>query len=182
MLLAFAAKIILESMDKTTNPCEDFYQYSCGNFPNSSFVSGTKKFTDMLGSVHAEAVEKMEGFKSVAKDPSPPNFLKQMKLMYDTCINSGKKRKVDDRSTIFLIRSRIVVFDEEQHLPYLRKLIVGAGLGKLIDPNEDEVSYEERAKRIHEVGFESDFIGSFKPSWHMKNTSSYMLWVSFDDK
>ena len=48
------AKEILERMDLSVDPCEDFYQFSCGSFVRTKRVSKNQNYLDRLKILEAQ--------------------------------------------------------------------------------------------------------------------------------
>uniref|UniRef100_A0AC34GS60 Uncharacterized protein n=1 Tax=Panagrolaimus sp. ES5 TaxID=591445 RepID=A0AC34GS60_9BILA len=70
-----AAKLFEASIDTSVNPCDDFYQYSCGKF------NGTMSFDAIDNKVHQEIIDALNTPND--KDPIP---VKNVKAMYQQCL------------------------------------------------------------------------------------------------
>lgn len=46
------ATTLLESMNKSVDPCDDFYQFSCGRFGNMHRIPKTSILTDQFSQVY----------------------------------------------------------------------------------------------------------------------------------
>lgn len=85
------AKQFLDSMDLTADPCENFYQFSCGQY----LEENNAELEDPVASVFSELEVEMQKDlrKSILKintnDEELPDFLKQMRVLYDNCLNTG---------------------------------------------------------------------------------------------
>ena len=46
-----AAADLMEKMDKTANPCEDFYQFACGGYMDKTVIPDDRTRTSMFSEV-----------------------------------------------------------------------------------------------------------------------------------
>uniref|UniRef100_A0AC35FEA6 Uncharacterized protein n=1 Tax=Panagrolaimus sp. PS1159 TaxID=55785 RepID=A0AC35FEA6_9BILA len=74
-----AAKYIESSIDTSVNPCDDFYQYSCGKFNGSSAnqIANKKMYQDLTEAYNTQNDD----------DPLP---VKQVKQMYKQCLKDKR--------------------------------------------------------------------------------------------
>ncbi|KAH7638002.1 neprilysin 2-like protein [Dermatophagoides farinae] len=81
-----AAKII-RSLDETVEPCEDFYQFVCGQWLESTIIPEHKplenKFDELHDILNRQVRDILE--EPIMKDD--PDFARNMKLFYHSCMN-----------------------------------------------------------------------------------------------
>ncbi|XP_066978196.1 neprilysin-like [Macrobrachium rosenbergii] len=89
-----AAAAIIEAMDKTTHPCDNFYQFACGGWmekhPVPEVSSRWGQF-DLLDLEMTNALSDILTSPVVADDPKPIN---QVKAMYAACMDEGALESV----------------------------------------------------------------------------------------
>ncbi|XP_025418929.1 neprilysin-like isoform X2 [Sipha flava] len=79
------AKLIVESMNKSADPCEDFYNFACGNYKNVNKINKkthtTSIFTMVDEAIHMHIVDILE------KDGSDdePDSIKKLRNLYQSC-------------------------------------------------------------------------------------------------
>ena len=74
---AITAARVLESMDKTVNPCEDFYTYACGGWKKSHVIPEDRSSLNVFGVLRDEVqvINKSKG--NQAKTTHGKQFYKQ---------------------------------------------------------------------------------------------------------
>lgn len=84
-----AASTLLKYMDRSVNPCDDFYQFACGGFLNETNVPGGEVSTDPFSAAYDLLQEQL---RAIIEDPprnkntKPFSLLKQL---YDICMDTS---------------------------------------------------------------------------------------------
>ena len=87
----FTAKQFLDSMDTTVDPCDDFYQFSCGQFMRENSLDQQEKVTSVFSELETDL--QMNLRRSILKingsDEENPKFVRQLKDLFDKCMDTG---------------------------------------------------------------------------------------------
>ncbi|XP_050538389.1 endothelin-converting enzyme 1-like isoform X2 [Daktulosphaira vitifoliae] len=83
---------ILDSMDDNTDPCEDFYQFTCGNFEENylSFVTSQENSWDTIITQKTLAIIKR--FLEKENDDSEPESIYKTRMFYKSCLKAYVER------------------------------------------------------------------------------------------
>lgn len=78
-------------MDLTADPCDDFFQFSCGNFDNEHPRPDTQSsydwFTEKQYKIYRDIRSKLQTSGNSTDEPRP---IKEVKMLYNSCINVGR--------------------------------------------------------------------------------------------
>ncbi|XP_011304666.1 neprilysin-21 [Fopius arisanus] len=95
------AQFYTETMDKTIDPCQDFYKYTCGGWnPDTSIPTGINRLTRLK---YMEMLTE-QSFKSVLE--SPPDAtdilpMRQAKKFYQSCVNAELSNSIRTIISLF---------------------------------------------------------------------------------
>ncbi|XP_071750117.1 LOW QUALITY PROTEIN: neprilysin-2-like [Lepeophtheirus salmonis] len=84
------AKTILENMDSTVNPCDDFYAFSCGGFINKTIVPNGEEKVNVLTKTKDGLISDINDLMNEELNSSELQIFKDMKTFYKTCIDENK--------------------------------------------------------------------------------------------
>ncbi|XP_067139378.1 neprilysin-2-like [Centruroides vittatus] len=77
---------ILQLLDFTIDPCENFYNFACGNFMKYRRQRASSSYFDHLnGYMNYLAKEKLEK----SEEKNEPEFVKKLKMYYQSCLTRG---------------------------------------------------------------------------------------------
>lgn len=84
-----SAKMFLQVMDRKSDPCNDFYVYACGNFPNEFPISDGEIYRSFFD----EADNRLRHMVTqILKKSSKTNSesLSRTKVFYESCMDKGE--------------------------------------------------------------------------------------------
>ncbi|KAK5639438.1 hypothetical protein RI129_011930 [Pyrocoelia pectoralis] len=88
------ASRILRAMDKTVDPCKDFYQYACGGWIRSNPVPDWTATWDRLAELRELLIEQMRQLLEVGdgslNKTSESSGVRKARIMYRTCMDADK--------------------------------------------------------------------------------------------
>jgi endothelin-converting enzyme len=158
-----SAHYMSHAIDSTINPCEDFFQYSCGGWIKNNPIPDSKSFWGTFSSLWDSNVHVM---KRLLTDDSIKNSssttIKLAKTFYDSCMNMDEINKRGARP--------------------LHEMIKGAG-GWSVSKNstgkvwkKSSFVFKEQLKKIH-LQYRTSVFFSFVVEPDDKNSSSNIIQV-----
>ncbi|XP_076623898.1 uncharacterized protein LOC143343172 [Colletes latitarsis] len=87
------AKIIKESMDESVDPCDDFYQYACGNWSNINPIPENRTSWSVWDMVEKKLEKQIQ--KIIETKPKSDDVLavKFTKMWYQSCMDEEAEKK-----------------------------------------------------------------------------------------
>jgi predicted metalloendopeptidase len=85
-----SATALVESMNKSVDPCEDFYQFACGNFAKLHKIPKTAISNDRFAEVHATMTVLIRDFLERADGDTECYSVSKSRLLYRSCMATDK--------------------------------------------------------------------------------------------
>ncbi|XP_039293424.1 neprilysin-11 [Nilaparvata lugens] len=83
-----SASSLLSSMDKSTHPCDDFFQFVCGNWHQEHPIPQTSVNTDWFTERSDRAISAITYFLQKNDSDSEPEAVHQSRTMYRACLDT----------------------------------------------------------------------------------------------
>lgn len=153
------ASTILQNLDQKTNPCDDFYQFSCGQF-RKKFIPDDKTGLSMFSVIADELTEQL---RVIVDEPVSPNDIQPIvnaKNMYKLCMDEGKIEKLGSEP--------------------VKQVLKRMGGWPVLEGNAWDVgafSWIETVYKFRNEGFSVDYIIDFAISIDSKNNSLRVIEV-----
>lgn len=106
-----SATALVESMNKSVDPCEDFYQFACGNFAKVHKIPKTAVSNDRFAEVHATMLVIIRDFMEKEDNDDDPYSVSQSRLLYRSCMAT------DEMNTVGI--KQLVQILDQIGLPYM---------------------------------------------------------------
>lgn len=90
LLIVFQASYILDNLDPSVKPCDDFYRFACGKFLENTIIPDDKGSVDTFSQVSDKVQTQVRNI--IEEDINLDNFrpLELAKILYESCMNQSK--------------------------------------------------------------------------------------------
>ncbi|XP_077532504.1 neprilysin-1-like isoform X1 [Haemaphysalis longicornis] len=154
------AQLILQSMDVSVDPCQDFYGYVCNNWMRNNPIPDERARFSKFDRLRLKVLHQLkEIFETASYKVEDQNVTDQVVLAYHCCVNES--------------------INEDTKYAALRTMLSGVGIGEWPRPIgwPDAPSWEDLFVRAH-INTGLSFIMAAGVGVDLKNTSLYV--ITFD--
>ncbi|KAK0157464.1 hypothetical protein PV328_011207 [Microctonus aethiopoides] len=94
---------ILENMDPSVNPCDNFYKFTCGQFLNSTFATPDKKRVNWSSDMYEKIVIRLGGLLNSKISENDIELFRQTKQLYRQCLDRKTITEQQDKNVLDIL-------------------------------------------------------------------------------
>lgn len=155
-----SAASVLANMDKSVNPCDDFYEFACGGFTRDAKVDDDKTSRTTYSAVNDMLVNKVRQMLDDRRPEKHSQHSTLAKRLYGMCMD---ERKLNDRGTKSLL-----------------DLIAAVGGWPVLSGDQwdgAKFRWTDCMYKFRELGLSIDYLVDLSIKVNHKNTSEYIVEV-----
>lgn len=156
-----AAASILEKIDENVEPCEDFYNFACGQYVKNVVIPEDKVSVDSFSVVRDTLQEQLKTIITSPVDENDIEPFQKVKKFYAACM---------DKETV-----------ESRGLDGINKIQESMGGWPVVQGdkwNESLWSWQKAAIDCRKNGYSTDYVVDFSVGTDLKNSSTKIIDVS----
>lgn len=155
------ASKVLEFMDDSVDPCDDFYEFACGSFMKKTNIPDDKSSVTSFSVISDDLQEQLRTMIEEPIIPDEPKPFQLTKKLYKACMN---------KTTI-----------QTDGLKTIKEILTRLGGWPVLDgDNWDENSFDWKKAiyKFRETGYSVDYLIDFSVSIDLKNSTQRVIDVS----
>lgn len=156
-----AASHILDSIDTSVQPCDDFYEFACGNFVKKTYIPDDKLTVDTFNTLSDQIDIQLRTIIEDEINPNESKVFQLVKKMHKSCMN---------RTAV-----------EALGLEPFTKILKQMGGWPAVEGdkwNEQAWDWIKNVRIMRDIGLTTSYLISTSVGAHLKNSSTRSLRVS----
>lgn len=149
---------LLDKLDESVDPCDDFYQFACGNFVEKTVIPDDRTRTSMFSVLGDKLNEQVRGLLEGEIEATDPKPFQMAKSVFQSCM---------DREKI-----------EERGLEPLKQILRKMGGWPLLEGSswpDEGFKWYEMIYKFRDQGYSVDYLVDFSVTTDLKNSSWRVL-------
>nr|XP_033323580.1 neprilysin-2 isoform X1 [Megalopta genalis] len=152
------ASRILKNMDTQIEPCDDFYDFACGGFLETTSIPDDKTSVNTFTEISDELQNQLRASIEEKSAPNEPKPFRLAKNLYKACMNK--------------------TLIEQQGLQPLLNILKKLGGWPLLEGdnwNETEFNWKESVYKFRQMGYSVDYFIDFSIGVDLKNSTKRII-------
>lgn len=158
------ASQILYKMDETVEPCDDFYNFACGNFVKETIIPDEKSRVTQFSIIEDKLQEQLRVLVNEKVDANDSASFNVVRKLYNACMNTKEI--------------------ERQGLKPMFEIMEQLGRWPTIKEDKWDInsqwSWIWSVQKLHKLGYPSDYVFKFFIDVDSKNSITRSIYVSFN--
>lgn len=155
------AELVKSYLDETIDPCDDFYQFACGNYIKWTWVPNSRNIVDVIEIVRNLVQKQLQTILNESSQPDEPKAFRLAKQFNAACMNSEE------------VRLRGI-----KPLESMLEELGGWPVAKGDAWSEDDFDWVETIKKFRQMGLDTDVIFALSIERDSKNSTKRILNVN----
>ncbi|XP_050430233.1 neprilysin-2 isoform X2 [Adelges cooleyi] len=150
-----AASAVINNMDPSVDPCDDFYEFSCGNFIKETIIDDDKTSHTTFSAISDSLLNKLRLIVTEPIKNNEPKPFRMAKLLYKSCMDKDKI--------------------EKQGLGPIKNMLKSLGGWPVLEGdswNGSGFTWKDSVYKFRTAGYSVDYFIDFSISTDLKNTTS----------
>ncbi|XP_056631851.1 neprilysin-2 isoform X2 [Diorhabda sublineata] len=152
------ASRVLEYMDENVDPCDDFYQFTCGNFIKKTIIPDDKSSVTSFTIIGDELQEQLRTMIEEPISEEEPKPFKLTKRLYQACMNKT-----------------LIEQEGMTRINQVLKELGGWPVLEGISWNENNFDWKESVYRFRRIGYGVDYFIDFSVVGDVKNSTRRII-------
>ncbi|KAF7279498.1 hypothetical protein GWI33_007175 [Rhynchophorus ferrugineus] len=152
------ASKVLEYMDQSVDPCDDFYQFTCGNFLKKTNIPDDKSSVTSFSIINDNLQEQLRSMIEEPIQPNEPKPFQLTKKLYRACMNK--------------------TLIEEEGLTNINRILKQLGGWPVIDGDQwfdGDFDWRESVYKFRKLGYSVDYFIDFSVGIDVKNSTKRVI-------
>ncbi|XP_055296722.1 neprilysin-2-like [Sitodiplosis mosellana] len=155
-----AASLMLDQMDETVEPCDEFYNFACGNFLKETMIPDEKILINTFSKIDDKLQESLHALISDKVNPNDSAPFNMVKNLYKACMN---RTLIEHRG----LKPLTAITDQLGGWPVVKDEW----------DTKSEWSWTWAVKEFRKVGYSTDHIFSFSIDVDLKNSATQIIYI-----
>jgi len=149
-----ASHMLLQNMDRQADPCQDFYQFSCGGFIEKTVIPDDRSSRSQFAVIGDELIQQLKEILEGEAEEGESKVFKMARDMYKACMDEEKIEKIG-----------------LDPLKSMLKQLGGWPVLEAEDWDESSFSWIDTVYTFREHGYSTDYLIDFSVGIDSKNSS-----------
>ncbi|KAJ8664426.1 hypothetical protein QAD02_006088, partial [Eretmocerus hayati] len=98
------AMSIMDNMNRNIHPCDDFYEFACGNYMKNSTLAANEFRVDLITTLHEKVMGQMRDAIEKTITKKDPQTFQKISTYYKTCMDEAQIEKDSQRELIEVMK------------------------------------------------------------------------------